>query len=37
MLVMPPAIGVILILIGIALFITDLHVISHGLLTAGAS
>jgi membrane protein implicated in regulation of membrane protease activity len=35
MLVMPPALGVILILIGIALFIADLHVISHGLLTAG--
>jgi membrane-bound serine protease (ClpP class) len=35
MLVIPPAIGVILILVGIALFIVDLHVISHGLLTAG--
>jgi membrane-bound serine protease (ClpP class) len=35
MLVIPPAIGVILILVGIALFIADLHVISHGLLTAG--
>src|SRR5215217_4812794 len=35
MLVIPPLIGVILILIGIALFIADLHVISHGLLTAG--
>ena len=35
MLVIPPAIGVILILIGIALFVADLHVISHGLLTAG--
>src|ERR687889_1951286 len=35
MLVIPPAIGVILILIGIVLFIADLHVISHGLLTAG--
>jgi membrane-bound ClpP family serine protease len=35
MLVIPPALGVILILIGIALFIADLHVISHGLLTAG--
>src|SRR5215217_299799 len=35
MLVIPPAIGVILILIGIAFFIADLHVISHGLLTAG--
>ncbi len=36
MMVMPPALGVILILIGIVLFIVDLHVISHGLLTAGA-
>ena len=35
MMVIPPAIGVILILIGIVLFIVDLHVISHGLLTAG--
>src|SRR5215203_6513873 len=35
MLVMPLALGVILILIGILLFIVDLHVISHGLLTAG--
>jgi membrane-bound serine protease (ClpP class) len=35
MLVIPPAIEVILILIGIALFIADLHVISHGLPTAG--
>src|SRR5215216_655200 len=35
MLVMPPTIGVILILVGIVLFIVDLHVISHGLLTAG--
>jgi membrane-bound ClpP family serine protease len=35
MMVIPPAIGVILILVGIALFIADLHVISHGLLTAG--
>ena len=35
MLVMLPTIGVILILIGIALFIADLHVISHGLLTVG--
>jgi membrane-bound serine protease (ClpP class) len=36
MLMIPPTIGVILILIGIALFIADLHVISHGLLTAGS-
>jgi membrane-bound ClpP family serine protease len=35
MLVIPPTIGVILILVGIVLFIVDLHVISHGLLTAG--
>jgi membrane-bound serine protease (ClpP class) len=36
MLVIPPLIGVVLILVGIALFIADLHVISHGLLTVGA-
>jgi len=35
MMVIPPAIGVILILVGIVLFIVDLHVASHGLLTAG--
>ena len=35
MMVIPPAIGVILILVGIVLFIVDLHVINHGLLTAG--
>src|SRR5215211_4576679 len=35
LLVIPPALGVILILFGIVLFIVDLHVISHGLLTAG--
>jgi membrane-bound ClpP family serine protease len=35
MLVIPPAIGVILILVGIALFIVDLSVTNHGLLTAG--
>src|SRR5215218_3895332 len=35
MLLIPPALGVILILFGIVLFIVDLHVISHGLLTAG--
>jgi membrane-bound serine protease (ClpP class) len=35
MLVIPPAIGVILILVGIALFIIDLSVTNHGLLTAG--
>ena len=31
-----PAIGTILILVGILLFVVDLHVISHGLLTAGS-
>jgi hypothetical protein len=31
---MPPAIGVILILVGIGLFIVDLSVTNHGLLTA---
>jgi len=36
MLVIPPTIGVILILIGITLFIADLHVFSHGLLTVGS-
>jgi membrane-bound ClpP family serine protease len=35
MLVIPSTLGVILILFGIVLFIVDLHVISHGLLTAG--
>jgi membrane-bound serine protease (ClpP class) len=35
MVVISPALGVILILIGIVLFIVDLHVISHGLLTVG--
>jgi hypothetical protein len=35
--VIPPAIGVILILVGIILFIVDLSVTNHGLLTAGAS
>ena len=34
MMVIPPTIGVILILIGLALFVVDLH-IGHGLLTAG--
>jgi membrane-bound serine protease (ClpP class) len=33
--VIPPAIGTILILVGLVLFIVDLHVTSHGLLTAG--
>jgi membrane-bound ClpP family serine protease len=35
MMVIPPAIGVILILVGIALFIVDLSVTNHGLLIAG--
>jgi membrane-bound serine protease (ClpP class) len=35
MMVIPPTLGVILILLGIVLFIVDLHAISHGLLTAG--
>ena len=35
MLVIPPAIGVILILFGIVLFIVDLSVTNHGLPTAG--
>ena len=33
--VIPSAIGVLLIFIGLVLFIVDLHVISHGLLTVG--
>jgi len=36
MLVIPPALGVILILFGIVLFIVDLSVTNHGLPTAGA-
>ena len=35
MVVIPPGIGVIMILFAIVLFIVDLHVPSHGLLTAG--
>jgi membrane-bound serine protease (ClpP class) len=35
MMAIPPVIGVILILVGIALFIVDLSVTNHGLLTAG--
>jgi membrane-bound ClpP family serine protease len=35
MMVIPPVIGVILILLGIVLFIIDLSVTNHGLLTAG--
>jgi len=34
MMVIPPAIGVILILVGIVLFVVDLSVTNHGLLTA---
>jgi membrane-bound ClpP family serine protease len=33
--VIPPAIGVVLVLVGLALFIVDLSVTNHGLLTAG--
>ena len=36
MMVIPPAIGVVLILVGITLFIVDLSVTNHGLPTAGA-
>ena len=35
MMVIPPVVGVILILVGIGLFIVDLSVTNHGLLTAG--
>ena len=35
MMVIPPALGAILVLIGIALFIVDVSVTNHGLLTAG--
>jgi len=35
MMAIPPVLGVILILVGIALFIVDLSVTNHGLLTAG--
>lgn len=31
-----PAIGALLILVGLVLFVVDLHVVSHGLLTAGS-
>ncbi len=34
--VIPPAIGVVLVLVGLALFLLDLSVTNHGLLTAGA-
>jgi membrane-bound serine protease (ClpP class) len=36
MMAIPPAIGVILVLIGLALFLIDLNVTNHGLPTAGA-
>jgi membrane-bound serine protease (ClpP class) len=36
MMAIPPAIGLILVLIGLALFLLDLHVTNHGLPTAGA-
>ena len=35
MMMIPPAIGVILILVGIVLFIVDLSVTNHGMPTAG--
>ena len=35
MMAIPPAVGVVLILVGIALFVVDLSVTNHGLLTAG--
>jgi membrane-bound serine protease (ClpP class) len=35
MMAIPPVIGVVLILVGIGLFIVDLNVTNHGLLTAG--
>ena len=34
--VMPPSVGVVLVLVGLALFIVDLSVTNHGLPTAGA-
>jgi membrane-bound serine protease (ClpP class) len=34
--VIPPAIGVVLVLLGLALFLVDLNVTNHGLPTAGA-
>jgi membrane protein implicated in regulation of membrane protease activity len=36
MMAIPPATGVVLVLIGLALFLLDLHVTNHGLPTAGA-
>ncbi len=37
MMEIPPAIGALLVLVGLVLFIIDLHVTSHGLLTAGGT
>ena len=34
--VMPPTVGVVLVLVGLALFVVDLNVTNHGLPTAGA-
>jgi membrane-bound serine protease (ClpP class) len=34
--VMPPTVGVVLVLVGLALFLVDLSVANHGLLTVGA-
>src|SRR3712207_8498097 len=36
MMAIPPTIGVVLVLVGLALFLVDLNVTSHGLLTVGA-
>ena len=36
MMVIPPAIGMVLVLVGFALFLVDLNVTNHGLPTAGA-
>jgi membrane-bound serine protease (ClpP class) len=36
MMAIPPAIGVVLVLVGLALFLVDLKVANHGLPTAGA-
>jgi membrane-bound serine protease (ClpP class) len=36
MMAIPPAIGVVLVLLGLALFLVDLNVTNHGLPTAGA-
>ena len=36
MMAIPPTIGVVLVLVGLALFLVDLNVTNHGLPTAGA-